>query len=118
MMALIALGLFAHNPLATVILVALLGFTGFATVPPLQMRALENAAEAPTLASALNIAAFNLGNALGAWVGGVAIDTAGIGSTAWAAACISGLGFVVAVLSVKLMPSTASGTVPRELMGH
>lgn len=49
------------------------GVFAFATVPPLQMRVVAKAAEAPNLASTLNIGAFNLGNALGAWLGGVVI---------------------------------------------
>lgn len=53
------------------------GVAGFATVPPLQMDVLHRAARAPTLASALNISAFNLGNALGAWSGGLVVDHAG-----------------------------------------
>ena len=60
---------------STVALVGLVGAAGFATVAPLQMRVLEKA-EGPgqALASSFNIAAFNLGNAVGAWIGGVAID--------------------------------------------
>lgn len=54
--------------------VLLLGVAGFATVPPLQMDVLRRAESAPMLASAMNIAAFNLGNALGAWSGGFVID--------------------------------------------
>ncbi|MGH8355734.1 MAG: MFS transporter [Pseudomonas sp.] len=42
----------------------------FATVPMLQLRVVQQAAGAPNLASTLNIGAFNLGNALGAWLGG------------------------------------------------
>ena len=56
-----------------------MGFIGFATVPGLQTRVMEAAGSAGTLASAANIAAFNLGNAAGAWLGGVAIG-AGFGS--------------------------------------
>jgi DHA1 family inner membrane transport protein len=52
-----------------------LGIAAFATVAPLQVRVLDQAAGAgQNLASSLNIAAFNLGNALGAWVGGLVID--------------------------------------------
>ncbi|PYB70894.1 MFS transporter [Rhizobium wuzhouense] len=59
----------------TVALVGLVGAAGFATVAPLQMRVLEKAEGAgQALASSFNIAAFNLGNAVGAWIGGVAID--------------------------------------------
>ncbi|PWR23200.1 MFS transporter [Zavarzinia compransoris] len=46
----------------------------FALVAPLQMRVVNEASGAPNLASTLNQGAFNLGNASGAWIGGVAID--------------------------------------------
>lgn len=60
---------------STVALVGLVGAAGFATVAPLQMRVLEKAEGAgQALASSFNIAAFNLGNAVGAWIGGLAID--------------------------------------------
>jgi MFS transporter, DHA1 family, inner membrane transport protein len=58
-----------------VAMVGLVGAAGFATVAPLQMRVLEKAEGAgQALASSFNIAAFNLGNAIGAWGGGLAID--------------------------------------------
>ncbi len=63
------------DKISTVALVGLVGAAGFATVAPLQMRVLEKAQGAgQALASSFNIAAFNLGNAVGAWIGGVAID--------------------------------------------
>lgn len=115
---LVGFGLFMQNHYAALALVALLGVTGFATVPPLQMRALENAAEAPTLAAALNIAAFNLGNALGAWAGGVAIDVGGLSWTSWTAAGIAGLGVVIAALSTKSLSNGTAGSIDRSLLGH
>jgi len=53
------------------------GILAFALVAPLQMRVLTTADGARNLASTMNQGAFNLGNALGAWLGGVAI-TAGV----------------------------------------
>jgi len=50
----------------------------FAIMPALQMRTMQAAREAPALASSVNIGAFNLGNALGAWLGGVVL-TQGLG---------------------------------------
>jgi len=50
------------------------GRSGLCHVPGLQMRVVDQARESPTLASTLNIAAFNLGNAGGAWLGGRLID--------------------------------------------
>ncbi|KQT79746.1 MFS transporter [Methylobacterium sp. Leaf465] len=58
-------------------LILLWGVASFALVPPLQMRVMAEAGEAPNLASALNIGAFNLGNAIGAALGGLVIDLGG-----------------------------------------
>ncbi|CAN5220771.1 MFS transporter [soil metagenome] len=66
------------HPWPAIAFVALLGFAAFATVSPLQMRVLEKASGAgQNLASSLNIAAFNLGNALGAWLGGLTLEHGG-----------------------------------------
>jgi DHA1 family inner membrane transport protein len=62
------------RPTAAVLTVFVWGMAAFATVPGLQMRVVDQARESPTLASTLNIAAFNLGNAGGAWLGGRLID--------------------------------------------
>jgi DHA1 family inner membrane transport protein len=88
----------------TVLLMGLLGVAAFATVAPLQLRVLEKAGSAgQNLASSLNIAAFNLGNALGAWAGGITID-AGLGFAALplVAAAITLVGLGVALWSVHL----------------
>lgn len=58
-------------------LIGLWGILAFALVAPLQMRVLTAADGARNLASTVNQGAFNLGNAIGAWLGGVAI-TAGV----------------------------------------
>jgi DHA1 family inner membrane transport protein len=63
----------AHNKIAAAATIFLIGALGFATVPPLQKRVLDQASGAPTLASAVNIGAFNFGNALAAWLGGLVI---------------------------------------------
>lgn len=56
----------AQDKIAAAVTIALVGALGFATVPPLQKRVLDQAHGAPTLASAVNIGAFNLGNVLSA----------------------------------------------------
>jgi MFS transporter, DHA1 family, inner membrane transport protein len=93
---LVAFALSAGNQILTIASLLLLGGFGFATVPGLQMRVMKYAAKAPTLASGANIGAFNVGNALGAWLGGVTI-TAGLGYTSpiWAGAAITVLGLLV-----------------------
>jgi len=57
------------------------GAAAFALVPPVQIRVMHAAAEAPGLASSVNVGAFNLGNALGAAVGS-AVISAGFGYAA------------------------------------
>ncbi|MCA3824639.1 MAG: MFS transporter, partial [Burkholderia sp.] len=51
------------------------GILAFAIVPPLQIMIVDRASDAPNLASTLNQGAFNLGNATGAWLGGMAIGS-------------------------------------------
>ncbi|MFV3074291.1 MFS transporter [Niveispirillum fermenti] len=93
-----------HDRIATVFFVALLGVAAFATVAPMQMRVLEKAEGAGQgLASSLNIAAFNLGNALGAWVGGATIDHGpGLPAVTWVAALVTLTGLAVALWSRAL----------------
>ncbi|MEU2491408.1 MFS transporter [Streptomyces sp. NPDC007883] len=93
----------AQNKFAAAVTIVLVGGLGFATVPPLQKRVLDQASGAPTLASAVNIGAFNLGNALAAWLGGIVI-AAGLGFTApnWVGALLAASALVLAVLSSAL----------------
>jgi DHA1 family inner membrane transport protein len=93
----------AHDKVAAAVTITLVGALGFATVPPLQKRVLDQATAAPTLASALNIGAFNLGNALAAWLGGLTIS-AGFGYTApnWVGAVLALSALGLAVLSSTL----------------
>ncbi|MFC8181125.1 MFS transporter [Rhodococcus sp. 14-2470-1b] len=98
----------AESQIATVVSLFLMGVFGFATVPGLQMRVMAFADDAPTMASGANIAAFNLGNALGAWIGGVTI-TAGLGYTSpiWAGAIITVAAVVVLVVATRLQRQRA-----------
>lgn len=99
----VILGVFsqiAGSQAATIVALFFMGGFGFATVPPLQMRIMRHSADAPTLGSGANIAAFNVGNAFGAWIGGVTI-TAGLGfaSPLWAGAIVTAVGLVVFVIA-------------------
>ncbi|MEU9289477.1 MFS transporter [Streptomyces sp. NPDC048275] len=103
----------AHNKVLAAITLSLIGALGFATVPPLQKWVLDQASAAPTLASAANIGAFNLGNALAAWLGGIVI-AAGLGYTApnWVGALLSGTALLLAFLAAHLDRRTrAAGRV-------
>lgn len=72
----------------------------FAAVPALQVNVVSFGRAAPNLVSTLNIGAFNLGNALGAWVGGTVIDQ-GLGLTRvpLAAAALAVLALIVTLIT-------------------
>jgi DHA1 family inner membrane transport protein len=81
--------------------------------PALQIRLMDVAGHAQTLAAALNHSAFNLANALGAWLGGVAI-AAGMGwtSTGWVGSLLA-LGGMAVVRGVRLPRDACARTVVR-----
>lgn len=83
----------AVSPVLTLVTLAALGFLSFANVPGLQLYVVQLAKEhrpgAVDVASALNIAAFNLGIAAGAWLGGIVVDSPmGLGATPWVGAIL------------------------------
>src|SRR5690606_41817457 len=107
--------------------VFLLGFAGSALIPSLQMRLMNAAADAPSLAAALNHAALNTANAAGAWLGGLVI-AAGYCYTApnILGAGLAVIGLLLALLSGLLdhrrkAPAAPSGRAaepqPAELRG-
>lgn len=74
----------------------------FATVPGLQINVVRHGKDAPNLVSTLNISAFNVGNALGAWVGGAVIDRGyGLTSVPLAAAGLAVVGLVVCLITFR-----------------
>lgn len=73
------------------------GGAAFAMVPPVQMRVMQAASEAPGLASSINVGAFNLGNALGAALG-AAVISLGLGYAA-----VSIAGGLLAVVGLGLV---------------
>ncbi len=87
-----------HWPWPVAATILIWGIASFAIVPPLQMRVMEAAADAPNLASAMNIGAFNLGNAIGAALGGGVIG-AGLGLPA---VSLAGAGMAAAALAMLL----------------
>lgn len=92
----------ARHPVTAVLSVFLIG-TGFAVVPTLQTRLMDVGKDAQTLAAALNHSAFNTANALGAWLGGLAI-AAGWGwtSTGWVGVLLGLVGSAVFAFSMLL----------------
>ncbi|BBX68501.1 MFS transporter [Mycolicibacterium psychrotolerans] len=108
----VALTLFvaaAHNPWTASLVLFVVGASGSAVGPALQTRLMDVAHGAQTLAAALNHSALNIGNATGAWVGGLVI-AAGLGYTAPAAA-----GAVLAVAGIAVL--TVSALLQRRSRG-
>ncbi|KQV81964.1 MFS transporter [Rhizobium sp. Root1220] len=83
----------AVSPWLAIPTLAALGFLSFANVPGLQIYVVQLAKQvrpaAVDVASALNIAAFNLGIAAGAWIGGLVVESSlGLGATPWVGAIL------------------------------
>ena len=98
----------AHDPVMLCICVFLTG-CGFAACPAVQTRLMDVAADAQTLAAASNHSAFNIANALGAWLGGLVITWGyGYGATGFVGAALSALGLLVFLVSV-LIEKRSSG---------
>ncbi|MGW0880398.1 MFS transporter [Streptomyces sp. NPDC002671] len=101
--------------------VTLLGMAAFVTGSPLQLMVMEKASAAPSLASSANQAAFNLANAGGAWIGGLAL-AAGFGVTspapAGAALAVLGLGVASVAYAVDRRRETPPAGRERVVATH
>ena len=99
---LVAFAFLMSHAAAVAVLIFLWGVASFALVPPLQVRVLGAAADAPNLASAVNIGAFNLGNAFGAALGGgVIAANLGYPTVALAGAATAAAGLVFVLVSAR-----------------
>ncbi|MFG2791985.1 MFS transporter [Streptomyces sp. NPDC048419] len=100
-LALLAAGLVAfyfavHSTVAALLTITFIGAMGALITTPVQMLLMAKAKNAPTMAAASNHSAFNLANAGGAWLGGLAIS-AGWG---WASPSLVGAALAVAGLGI------------------
>jgi DHA1 family inner membrane transport protein len=105
-----SLARFGGHPAYAVAAVFVWGMLVFIIVPPLQLRVVGTASEAPNLAATLNQGAFNVGNAVGAWAGAAAL-TAGVTyqGLPFVGAAIALIAVAVALFSQRLdrrLPAT------------
>lgn len=92
----------AQDPFMLCLCVFLIG-CGFAACPAVKTRLMDVAQDAQTLAAASNHSAFNIANALGAWLGGLVIAMGyGYASTGYVGAVLSLLGLGVFLVSVTV----------------
>jgi DHA1 family inner membrane transport protein len=103
---LLALSFTAPHKIAVLATVLAWGAVAFGNVPGLQVyvvqRAERDAPRAVDVASGLNIAAFNLGIALGAWGGGLVVEKAGLTATPWVGALVVAGAFLLTTLAGRL----------------
>lgn len=101
-----------HTQLTAAPLLFFWSVASFALVPPLQTRIVQEAADGPNLASSMNVGAFNLGNAIGAALGGFVID-AGLGypAVSLAGSAMAAAGLALAVWITR-REARASRTIP------
>lgn len=78
------------------------GLIGFSMSPSLQFKSTLISQDAPTLASTLNQSAFNLGNALGAFLGGVVVTQLPVASLSLIAPILTLIGLVFLIISIQV----------------
>ena len=107
-------------PVALFVLAFFVGASSSALIPTIQARIIRTAGEAELLGAATNHAAFNVGNALGAALGG-AVIAAGFGylAPAWLGVALAAVGFALALwsLHVDRGPDTAAHSVVATVLG-
>lgn len=109
-------GLLGWQPVALFALAFMVGGAGSVLTPTIQARIMTIAGDAELLGAATNHAAFNVGNALGASLGG-AVIAAGLGylAPAWVGVALAGTGFVLAIWSLAIDRS-GTDTAPHHIV--
>ena len=103
MVSMLLFPILAQTQIGAALALIVWGAAAFAVVPPLQMRVMSVAHEAPGLASSVNIGAFNLGNALGATAGGAVLNMGmSYAAVSIAGAVLTALGLVLVFIQMKM----------------
>lgn len=84
-----------HQPILAVVTIVLWGAASFAVMPGLQIRVMNLAQGAPALASTSSHSAGNLGNAAGAFIGGLVITHLSLNALPWVGAILVGIAFLL-----------------------
>lgn len=116
-LSLLTLALLAHTIAGLLLGLFLVGLSASAISPAIQTRLMDVAGDAQTMAAAVNHAALNIGNSIGAFLGGVVI-AAGWGYVAptWVglALCVPGVTFALAGWLVTRSGETLMSTPMRQ----
>lgn len=112
----------ASSPWLALITVLLWGAVAFGNVPGLQIYVVRQAElhtpRAVDVASGLNIAAFNLGIAGGAWGGGLIVENFGLIHTAWIGGLVVSVAYALTVFSGRLDKQHPLSTAPISVSAH
>ena len=108
MLMMLLFPILATTTIGAAIALIIWGAAAFAVVPPLQMRVMTVAHDAPGLASSVNIGAFNLGNALGAVAGAAVLNlNLSYAAVSYAGATLSAIALILVLIQMKLKPQTS-----------
>lgn len=111
-LALVALLLFAASPWGLIVAIFFFGLTGFSIAAALNSRVFGFAGDAPTLAASVSTSAFNIGNALGPWLGGLVIGLGlGLRAPIWISIALALLALGVALISRQIEKSPPRAAV-------
>ena len=100
LVALIGYALTSEMLIGIFVFAFLLGFFSSVINPAIQSRLMEVSGDAQVIGAALNHSSFNLGNSLGAYLGGVVLAAGlGVGSPAWVGAILASAGVVLVTIS-------------------
>lgn len=101
-------GFLAGNPVAVYVLMGLLGVIGMAAAAPIRALVLNAARDAPSLAATFSSSAFNLGVAVGATIGSVALASgASYDQLSWQGVACSLTGLAIITLTPSMRPARA-----------
>ncbi|WP_111884962.1 MFS transporter [Acinetobacter sp. CFCC 11171] len=105
MLMMLLFPILATTTIGAAIALIIWGAAAFAVVPPLQMRVMTVAHDAPGLASSVNIGAFNLGNALGAVAGAAVLNlNLSYAAVSYTGATLSVIALILVLIQMKLKP--------------
>lgn len=109
MLMMLLFPILATSTIGAAIALIIWGAAAFAVVPPLQMRVMTVAHDAPGLASSVNIGAFNLGNALGAVAGAAVLNlNLSYAAVSYAGATLSAIALILVLIQMKIKPQTSA----------
>lgn len=109
MLMMLLFPILATTTIGAAIALIIWGAAAFAVVPPLQMRVMTVAHDAPGLASSVNIGAFNLGNALGAVAGAAVLNlNLSYAAVSYTGATLSAIALILVLIQMKLKPQTTA----------